>query len=799
MNCIDYRSLTVMAPLEILEHPDQDKLNNHLLECIPCRDHFSALEGCFQALTLDLDETPFEARGLWDKILDQAENADLTKLEDLEASEAEPASNSLTTISLSCTFCRDSLIRREAKYCASCLAPHHQECFRDHGQCSAFGCEETYIVAAQPVVEAGPTPRGGWPRRRSRIVMAALMLTVSMPVAAVTWLSVSNQRSKIQTPPTTVAQRTSLQFDSSKVGSRKVDSREIDPNENEGGILSFFEEFPDGQGGLTTVIPIEEAKKRIQQAGDGSLEPRFENVDMDHPRNRRVVYKLLMDELKAAREAHLAAINEYNHILKGLMPRLRPRNQPAPFSSRPFKHHPVSKSPQGSKLDDMRARTRVWLRQAKDLKSAAVALKKIQNPELNLGRPGTLKEAAETLEQQTGAMILVAPSVKGRSVSSQLAWRGSWRPLLERLVKASKTLLEETDSGTIFIGQREPEVTLAWEGQRRFAFEKMARLKGVNLVICNEIKEDISATFTKKPWTAVFESLKASDQVTSRNFHDVIVVEGLARKHFFNDSRSLPHASEHLKRVTLTGNKSLKQFCHELASQQPVTFHVYTRPVLTRKERIECVNVPFLEALRVLCARFELNFNWRNLSYEMALYQGELIKNPARAALCDIALWSRPKTFMSACGVLADDCFSVLSRLSGKDMNTQLDQSTLSMELRHVRFEDMISLAAHVLGTTPKYRDGIFNIGLKSASYVMDYAPHTKLDFDGTQARSKPIKLTMVAGDDSQRLAVVDGTIFKEGDLVFKDPKITVKSIGPNEVVFQCGDKIQRVLVKEGD
>ncbi|MCA8922182.1 MAG: tetratricopeptide repeat protein, partial [Planctomycetes bacterium] len=50
-------------------------------------------------------------------------------------------------ILLRCTYCHDQVAREGAAYCASCLAPHHASCFREHGQCSAPGCSETQVVA----------------------------------------------------------------------------------------------------------------------------------------------------------------------------------------------------------------------------------------------------------------------------------------------------------------------------------------------------------------------------------------------------------------------------------------------------------------------------------------------------------------------------------------------------------------------------------------------------------------------------------------------------------------------------
>lgn len=72
----------------------------------------------------------------------------------------------------------------------------------------------------------------------------------------------------------------------------------------------------------------------------------------------------------------------------------------------------------------------------------------------------------------------------------------------------------------------------------------------------------------------------------------------------------------------------------------------------------------------------------------------------------------------------------------------------LSINLRRVRFEDMISLGAYVLGAKPKYRDGIFNVSLKGASYVSDQSYHSSLNF-GKRLRHTPFaSVSMVAGNE---------------------------------------------------
>jgi hypothetical protein len=65
------------------------------------------------------------------------------------------------SVHVSCVFCHDRLVRPEAVYCASCLAPHHAGCFSQHGRCAVRGCEDARFVRP---IEAAPDAR----RRRFR-------------------------------------------------------------------------------------------------------------------------------------------------------------------------------------------------------------------------------------------------------------------------------------------------------------------------------------------------------------------------------------------------------------------------------------------------------------------------------------------------------------------------------------------------------------------------------------------------------------------------------------------------------
>ncbi len=77
-------------------------------------------------------------------------------------------------ILLSCTFCKGGLDRKEALYCAACLAPYHQDCLDTHGRCAAMGCGETRLVAPREARS-----------RRSRRLAPLLALLVGAPLAAV--------------------------------------------------------------------------------------------------------------------------------------------------------------------------------------------------------------------------------------------------------------------------------------------------------------------------------------------------------------------------------------------------------------------------------------------------------------------------------------------------------------------------------------------------------------------------------------------------------------------------------------
>ncbi len=66
-------------------------------------------------------------------------------------------------VSLACSFCRGSLARDQAVFCAGCIAPHHRECFAEYGQCAILGCGSVRTVVSAP-----------GRRRRAALVLAMI-------------------------------------------------------------------------------------------------------------------------------------------------------------------------------------------------------------------------------------------------------------------------------------------------------------------------------------------------------------------------------------------------------------------------------------------------------------------------------------------------------------------------------------------------------------------------------------------------------------------------------------------------
>jgi hypothetical protein len=160
MSCAEVRSLLALRSLAVLEEDEAAVVGQHVGTCAACQQESGELEAAVALLRTPAPHAKGPREGaraaIWEKVQVELD----THREEPVAS--EPA---LVSIALVCCFCHGVLARREACYCASCLAPHHGECFLAHGRCSALGCEETQTV--RPKDSETPRPVA-LPRQRFR-------------------------------------------------------------------------------------------------------------------------------------------------------------------------------------------------------------------------------------------------------------------------------------------------------------------------------------------------------------------------------------------------------------------------------------------------------------------------------------------------------------------------------------------------------------------------------------------------------------------------------------------------------
>lgn len=96
-------------------------------------------------------------------------------------------------VSVRCAYCHDDLTVDERRFCAACLAPHHAECWIEHGLCSAPGCGELRVLRPEVPTREGREGRkdgrgkrqGAKRRRRSPDANLARRLTEQANLALV--------------------------------------------------------------------------------------------------------------------------------------------------------------------------------------------------------------------------------------------------------------------------------------------------------------------------------------------------------------------------------------------------------------------------------------------------------------------------------------------------------------------------------------------------------------------------------------------------------------------------------------
>lgn len=141
--------------LGALDGSEEALVEDHLTSCATCRAARQDTARCLEEVAAPPEAPPPQ---VWNAIRARIERAggdDPVRDADAEA-----------VIHLACSFCRGGLIRRNAVYCASCLAPHHSDCFDEYGRCSVMGCGEQRVVLPRALPR--PPERPPEPPRRAR-------------------------------------------------------------------------------------------------------------------------------------------------------------------------------------------------------------------------------------------------------------------------------------------------------------------------------------------------------------------------------------------------------------------------------------------------------------------------------------------------------------------------------------------------------------------------------------------------------------------------------------------------------
>ncbi len=184
--CAEIAPLLVARPLGVLEPEEEARVAEHLALCKECPEVAKSFESALAAAVPAPRKAPEAA---WEKLHAR-----------IERDQATPEKADDVKVVLSCSYCHASLVKREAVYCASCLAPHHSDCFAEHGKCSAPGCGETQTVTPRtmPAMPAQPASRGVW---RELAPLAAVLFVAISTAALTVVIRWSNGPEDFSAPP----------------------------------------------------------------------------------------------------------------------------------------------------------------------------------------------------------------------------------------------------------------------------------------------------------------------------------------------------------------------------------------------------------------------------------------------------------------------------------------------------------------------------------------------------------------------------------------------------------------------
>lgn len=161
--CDAVRELLAAHALEALDSTEATLVRDHLRDCEACREAERQARA-----DLDVIDAPDVAPPafVWSRIRQRIAASQAGD----EPVRAHDPQDPGALIAVSCSFCRGTLARADSVYCASCLAPHHPDCWREYGRCSVMGCGEQRVVRPTERPDLAPAPVSVPPGKDGKLV-----------------------------------------------------------------------------------------------------------------------------------------------------------------------------------------------------------------------------------------------------------------------------------------------------------------------------------------------------------------------------------------------------------------------------------------------------------------------------------------------------------------------------------------------------------------------------------------------------------------------------------------------------
>lgn len=498
MSCELVRSLLPLRTLDVLEEDEEKVVCEHVEACAACRSESVQLD---EALELAREPRPMKGgdkQVIWEKVRRELD----------ERTSVGPAAGALQlSIALFCSFCHDSVARAEACYCASCLAPHHEECFRTHGRCSAMGCEETQTV--RPRLEE-PRPVA-MPRRFGRYGLGvALVALGGVGGAVAAWRpvpapAVESDTRKLLDHPAVRSETIDVDVEDkdiadvmSAVAARVGKAIFVEPDVHEKVSISLRKiPWRDAVSVMATmckceVAPLGSESLIVRQAPKVTIQFQAANVNtviqllaaysgkslVVSPRCPSV--DLTIDLHQVDWEKALASILRTYDVhaeLFGQVIVVMPGSGPEPD------------------LSDFERPARWMFETSERDKNSPIDM---------MVEDGDLRDLCDELSRRVGVNILVDPEVKEK-VTISLKQVG-WHDVLLVLARLTRCNLEQRNG--IFVFSQTPMVTLQMtDAPAAQWFQLVAAYSGKNIVVASDVTGSITGDFHGVKWLDILHAV----------------------------------------------------------------------------------------------------------------------------------------------------------------------------------------------------------------------------------------------------------------------------------------------------